>query len=76
MADLPTEVEEVRVLRLQPGDIIVANLAERSGTTWEAAEKLRERLKEAFPDHEVLVCSGFTLEVARPPGIDGPVTDA
>lgn len=62
--DLPAEVEQVRVLRLQPGDIIVARVHE--AIPMAQAKTTVDRLKEIFKGHEVLVCSGFTLEVARP----------
>lgn len=61
--DLPPEIEEVRVLRLQPGDILVARVAEEA--TPDAIEGIRKRLEAMFPDHKTLVCLGITLEVAR-----------
>lgn len=69
MVDLPANVREVRLLRLLPGDIIVAKVDENIRP--QEAERARERLMRAFPDHEVLVLAGADLEVVRPEHSDG-----
>ena len=52
------------MLRLEPGDVIVARIDD--SVSMKDAELLKEKLGEAFPGHKVLICSGVTLEVARP----------
>lgn len=69
MPDLPIEVEEVRVLRLQPGDVLVAKVSDR--ITPETVEAVKWNLESAFPGYRVIVVSGIDLEVARPEHIDG-----
>lgn len=55
------EITEVQRLRIEPGDKIVIRCQDRISS--EAAMKLHEILKRAFPDHEVLILdSGATLE--------------
>lgn len=63
------QLPEVRVLRLQPGDIIVAKLHDEA--TLAHAEEIRGQLQEKFPDYEVLMLAGLDLEVARPHSFDG-----
>lgn len=62
-------VEEVKVVRLQPGDIIVCKTDDR--VTTEGAARVQSALKRVFPDHEVLITSSCSIEVARPEHIDG-----
>lgn len=69
MTDLPVELEEVRVLRLQPGDVIVVRI-ERP-VTQVAADTLREKLEEAFPGHKGVILDGASMEVIRPEHPDG-----
>jgi hypothetical protein len=57
------ELPEVKVLRLQPGDCIIARFDVRISV--EDAVEVKWRLEERFSGHDVLVCSGFQLEVAR-----------
>jgi hypothetical protein len=47
------EYESVRILRLQPGDVVVVRLADRMDK--HTAETIRNDLKPKFPDHEVLI---------------------
>jgi hypothetical protein len=70
---LGPELPEVKVLRLQPGDILVAKVDDR--VSQERAVSLRETLQTAFPGYEVVVVSGFDLEVARALDIDGIVAE-
>lgn len=60
----PPELEGVRILRLEPGDVLVLR-AERRVSVAEA-NQLRERMESVFPGHKSLVLDGVTLEVARP----------
>lgn len=63
------EIEEVRVLRLQPGDVIIARVA--NDTTAETAMGVRQNLEGAFPGYRVIVTAGIGIEVARPDQSDG-----
>lgn len=65
----PTVIEEVRVMRLQPGDIVVARVGE--GYNPAGVEAARYRLTQIFPGHQVLVVSGAELSVVRPDPLDG-----
>jgi hypothetical protein len=61
------ELESVRVLRLQPGDVVVVRLADRIDK--HAAETIRNDLRPKFPDHEVLVLGpNADLEIVRDGG--------
>lgn len=64
MTDLPAELEEVRILRLEPGDVLVLEAKQRVSQA--EAEKLRERIESVFPGHKALIIDGATLVVARP----------
>jgi len=72
---LPKEIadigfEEARVVRLQPGDVIVLSTSKR--LTMEAVDVLRERLGELFGDHRVAILEdGLSLEVLRKERFDG-----
>ena len=68
MAEIPQELESVKVLRLEPGDVIVAKLADHHD--YAVAEKARTRLEDCFPGHKVVILGG--MEVARPTHNDGP----
>jgi hypothetical protein len=57
------ELPEVKVLRLQPGDHIIARF--NADISAGLAVEVKRRLEERFPGHDVLVCYGFELEVAR-----------
>lgn len=57
----------IRVLRLEPGDVIVASFPDHNRIPGGALEQIRDALKEKFPGHEVLLMGGgVELEVARP----------
>jgi len=57
------ELEHVKVMRLEPGDVIVARVA--PGTTWEDAQRLKDTLQVKFPGHEAMVTAGAELDVLR-----------
>lgn len=60
-------IEEVRVARLEPGDVVVLMAPER--LNMEQADTLRERTAELFTGHRVAVLEGgVTLEVLREGG--------
>lgn len=60
-------VEEVRVVRLQPGDVIVLVTSKR--LSLDAAEHMREHAQAFFDGHQVVVLEdGLTLEVLREDG--------
>ena len=54
---------EIEVLRLKPGDVIVAHV--EKSITREMADSISHQLKERFPDHEILITNGITLSVQR-----------
>jgi hypothetical protein len=60
------ELEEVRVLRVQPGDTIVITVD--SALRQKEFDEVAARLKDRFPDNEVLVLGGAPIElsVVRP----------
>lgn len=61
--ELPA-VDEVKILRLQPGDTIVCRTERR--LTDEEFAKIGENLKRCFPDSRVAVLDGgATIEVLR-----------
>lgn len=59
-----TVLEHVRVLRVQPGDVIT--LTTDAPVDHQAADRIRQRLSQAFPNNECIVISGGELSVARP----------
>lgn len=63
--DVAEELEEVRVLRLQPGDVVVCTL--RRDASHAEFEEIHARLKERFPDNAVtIVGQDAELSVVRP----------
>lgn len=62
--ELPA-VDEVRILRLRPGDTVVVTLDRDHVLDDHEHAVLTERLQKRFPDHQVLVLSGAKLEVLR-----------
>jgi hypothetical protein len=70
-ADPGLSAESVRVLRLQPGDVLIAKVD--PATKQDALEQLRKRLELEFPGQKILVCLGVELEVARPEQSDGSI---
>lgn len=58
------EVGKIELMRLQTGDTIVVSYS--GPMSMEVQSRLRGRLKEAFPDNEVLVLSdGLELKVLK-----------
>jgi hypothetical protein len=71
MTESEAEYESVRILRLQPGDVVVVRFADRIDKL--TAETIRNDLKPKFPDHEVLVLGpDADLEIVRD-GDDEPI---
>ena len=58
------ELEHLGVLRLEPGDIIVARV--KSRLTAESASRLKAQLEPQFPGHKVLVCEDVDIAAVRP----------
>lgn len=63
MSDELPAIQKIELLRLEPGDVVVAT-AEASCTNEQAA-RIREVLEAKFPNHDVLVVAGLALAVAR-----------
>lgn len=57
------DLQEVRVLRLRPGDILV--LKAPADTTQQMFAELSQRMREEFPEHRTLVIVGVDLDVLR-----------
>ena len=66
MSDLP-EVTEVQRLALRPGDRLILRVPVPLNQA--DAERLRERLRECFPEaaEAIVLDQGMSLEVAGPP---------
>jgi hypothetical protein len=64
--DLFERIEEIKVARLRPGDVIVAKTA----TDLEPEENavIRRKVERLFPGHEVVITTGLDLEIVRPRG--------
>jgi hypothetical protein len=60
-----SDIDHVEVMRLRPGDVIVATVARP--ITEVQAKVIAEQLRERFPGYEAVVVPGdITLSVARP----------
>jgi hypothetical protein len=57
------EFQEVRILRLEPDDIVV--LAVKATLNARQVAAIRRRLREKFPNHGIMVLSGAELSVLR-----------
>lgn len=57
------EFESVRILRLEPGDRLV--ITAPAGLRPAERNDIRERVRAAYPDHDVLVLTGLELSVLR-----------
>jgi hypothetical protein len=57
------EAEEVRILRLEPGDEIVLRTTRR--ITREQANDIRKFAEERWPDHKITVLGDMEMEVVR-----------
>jgi hypothetical protein len=63
-APAPVQLPEVRILRLEPGDVLVVNVPGR--LTDDECQELGRRVKESFPDHRIAVLDGgATLDILR-----------
>lgn len=61
---LKNTTAEVKVLRIQPGDVLIARVP--GPITTVVAEHLRDQVAREFPGHKCLVLSeGLELDVAR-----------
>lgn len=59
-----TDLEEARILRLQPGDILVFEFDRR--IPMDVYSRLKEKVSDLAPGHKILVCDGgSTLRVLR-----------
>lgn len=68
----PRLLRDLRVLRLKPGDVVVARV-ENLPTA--ALEQIRATLEGRFPDHQVLVVSGKVEMAAIRPSPRGDPRD-
>lgn len=69
------EVERLQAVKLEPGDVLVANV--RPGVVLDqlAASQIRQMLEAHFPGHQVVVAQGVELGVVRPaPEGDSTIT--
>lgn len=64
MTDLAV-VTEVRVVHVDPGDVIWLRVDDKHLTAHQAA-LIRERAKEIWPDNEVCVGANIDVAVVRP----------
>lgn len=65
--DLLERIEEIRVVRLRPGDVVVARSA--VALDQEDSREIAEALKSLFPDNKcILLAGGIDIEVVRPEG--------
>jgi hypothetical protein len=56
---------DVKVLRLQPGDMVVLTVADN--ISWEQTIQLRSAAEERFPDNdEIVVLNRVGIEIVRP----------
>jgi hypothetical protein len=63
-AYLSGHVEEIKVARLQPGDVIVVKT---NGASGEDIEYINQSFEYLFPDHRAIVLDGdISMEVVRP----------
>lgn len=61
----PIELQEIRVLRLQPGDIGVLIHPEK--LTLEARQRLQAEWERHFPNNRVMVlCEGMQFAIIKP----------
>ena len=56
-------LEHVRLMRIEPGDVVIARVDEHSPR--EAIHPIKEDLQKVFPDNQVVVCRGVDLSIAR-----------
>lgn len=59
------QFEEVRILRLQPGDEIVVKVTDR-GVSTDDLQRIKSAAEELWPDNRVIVLhDGIDIEVIR-----------
>jgi hypothetical protein len=59
--------ESVRIMRLQPGDVIVVQV--RDAGNERDRDKFLARLERVFPEHKaIIVDNGAEISIARPDG--------
>lgn len=58
-------IERLQVVDIQPGDYVIATIAERA-FDWGEVKALGDDLRTRFPDQHVLVVTGVDLDVMRP----------
>jgi len=64
VSDLLDNLTSVEVMRLEPGDVIVASVDSRIDS--ESAARITDTLRTKFPDHDVLVLSrGVKISLTR-----------
>jgi len=59
--DVDGEQFQVETIRLKPGDKVVFSTDQR--LSMEAAEQIKRRAKDFFPDNQVLVVQGMSVMV-------------
>ena len=64
---VPAELPEVRILRLQPGDVLVFSCEKFMDDA--EVDRIRQQTAARFPGHEAIVLDGgLTLDIARREG--------
>lgn len=66
-AQAPVELPEVRILRLEPGDVLLLMSPHRLSDA--EVDEIRTRVGVVFPDHRMaLLGDGMTLDILRKGG--------
>jgi hypothetical protein len=63
MPDLTELVQEVTIVRVQPGDVIV--LTTRRRITPDMARELRSQVQSVWPNNKVVVADDVDISIAR-----------
>jgi hypothetical protein len=61
---LSDHVEEVRIARLQPGDVVLVKVFAEADS--ETIEYIHVMLEGTFPDNKIIILEGVDIEVVRP----------
>lgn len=62
-------LERLAVIDIQPGDVVIATIdPDADDLSAKAVHGLKARLRELFPDNEVVVVHQVELTIARPMG--------
>lgn len=64
--DVLSRIEEIRIARLRPGDVVLARFSVPLEP--EETEHFAEVLGRWFPDNNVVILEGVDIEVVRPGG--------